>query len=157
MKRKSEYASLKAHQGAPACTGHQERRPEIDVLLCWENSCWMPWVLETGGVCSSHSPACLLPSSSLSPAIPQIQRSGVGSRGGSVHLLPMCPRVLPQRSQKDDQQDMTRGAGWGKVSPRRAARGGSLSQGPPTMARSHTASWDHGDASSKDQSSDVSS
>ena len=118
---------------------------EINVLSVGRTSgCF--GVLETWGVCSPTPPACLLPSSSLSRVhLPDPARSDVGIRGGSVHLLPMCPCVLPQRFQKDDQQDKMNwgGAGWGvSVSARRAAHGGSPSHAPPPRHTPHIASWD---------------
>lgn len=94
MKRKSEYASLKAHQGGHvAYAGHQERQPGDKRPVRQENFRTLRGPRD-GGVCSPTPPACLLPSSSLSPgASPRSSALRCGEQGRicapSAHV-PTC-------------------------------------------------------------------
>ena len=64
-------------------------------------------VLETwGAVLPSSSSLCACSQLSCPGCVSQIQLVQVkGNREGPAHLLTMCPCVLPQGFQKDDQQD----------------------------------------------------
>lgn len=75
MKRKSEYALLKAHQGGHvACTGHQERRPGDKRPLSRENFRMLRGPRDVG---------CVLPyTSSLSASI-QFSFTGASPRSSA--------------------------------------------------------------------------
>lgn len=90
MKRKSEYALLKAHQGGPvACTGHQERRPGDRRPVSRENSRMLRGPRDGGCVLPHTSSLSASIQFSFTGRISQIQRAQV--RGAGEDLCTFCP------------------------------------------------------------------